>query len=59
MKLDEIVIKKLIDKENKVIYYINDSQKSKDEYMTFLDMSKITKLQNYKFLSSKNITNLA
>ena len=44
MKLDEIVIKKLIDKENKVIYYINDSQKSKDEYMTFLDMSKITKL---------------
>ena len=32
LKLDEFSIKKLITKDNKVIYYINDIAKSKDEY---------------------------
>ena len=58
-KQNEIIIKKLINKENKVLYYINDILKSKDDYQNFLDMGRITKLQSYKFLSSRNVTNLA
>ena len=55
----EFSLKKEIDKENKIFYYLNDIVINKDHFRNILDCGGISKFFSLKFISSKNITKIA